>query len=160
VTQRAESERSVSSPASSQRSCSRRPEASGASARHPPWPAKWIQSAPGASSTQQFIHPTIEPYLLQSFVLATARLHELQNDDGAEEDYRYAITLSPLEPKANTGFALFLARQGRAAEARAAIAKTLPLWPPDERELRRQEFERTLAEAMKSTPPAPAQHQP
>jgi Flp pilus assembly protein TadD len=65
----------------------------------------------------QLHHPTIEPYLLQSFVLATA-LHELQHDDGAEEDYRYAITLSPLDPKAHMGFALFLARQGKVAEAR------------------------------------------
>ena len=58
------------------------------------------------------------------------------------------------------GFALFLAHKGKVAEARAAMDETLPLWSPDVREARRQEFERTLAAAMKSTPLAPVQHQP
>ncbi len=109
--------------------------------------------------TQDLVYPTIAPYLLQSFVVATARLRELQRDtEGADEAYRDAIAISPLEPKARMGFALFLARQGKIAEARKAMDETLPLWPPNLREERHQEFERTLAAATKSTPDAQLQH--
>ena len=53
---------------------------------------------------QDLVFPKIQPYLLQSFVLATARLHELQHDtEGADEAYRDAIALGPLEPKAHMG---------------------------------------------------------
>jgi tetratricopeptide (TPR) repeat protein len=106
--------------------------------------------------------PTIpQPRLLQSFVLATARLRELEHDsEGAAEAYHDAIGMGPLEPMAHMGFALFLARQGKITEARAMMDETLPLWPPDLREKSRQEFERTLAAAMEPTSPAAEQHQP
>ena len=68
--------------------------------------------------------------------------------------------MDPLEPIAHTGFALFLARQGKVTEARAAMDEALPLWPPDAREKCRQEFERTLAAAINSTPTAAGQRQP
>ncbi len=110
---------------------------------------------------EEAVDPTTRPRILQAFVANTARLREFEHDtQGAAEAYRDAIAMDPLEPTAHMGFALFLARQGKVTEARAALDETLPLWPPDAREKCRQEFERTLAAALKSTPPAPEQHQP
>jgi Tfp pilus assembly protein PilF len=94
--------------------------------------------------------------LLQSFILVTARLRELEHDAvGADDAYHDAITMGPLNPQAHMAFALFLARQGKATQARAAMDETLPLLSPDMREERRQYFERALAEAMQPAQPAP-----
>jgi Tfp pilus assembly protein PilF len=91
------------------------------------------------------------------FILATGRLRELEHDlAGAATAYHDALTMDPLDPMAHNAFALFLARQGKAAEARAAMDETLPLYPSDVREQRRQEFEQTLTTALLSVqPPAP-----
>jgi len=100
----------------------------------------------------------IIPYVWQSFVMNKGRLRELEHDPvEAAKDYQEAITMDPLDPKLRMALALFLARQGNVAEARAAMDETLPLWPPDMRAIRQREFERTLAAATQS---APAQHQP
>jgi len=110
---------------------------------------------------QTAMSPATEPRVWEGFVLATARLRELENNVAeATEDYQDAMKMDPLDPKAPTAYASFLARQGNLAEARAVMDKALPLWSPDVREEHRQEFERTLAAAMKSMQAAPAQYQP
>ena len=107
------------------------------------------------------ITPMMQASLLQGFVLATGRLRELEHDAvGAADAYHDAMAMDPLDPKAHMTFALFLARQGKATEARAAMDETLPLWSPDVREERRQYFERVLAAATKSAQSLPAPHQP
>ena len=105
--------------------------------------------------------PMEEAGLLQGFVLATGRLRELEQDVvGAADAYRDAIAMDPFDTRAHMALALFLAREGKATEARAAMGATLPLLSPDVREERRQYFERTLAAALKSAQPTPAPHQP
>jgi len=99
--------------------------------------------------------------LLQSFILVTARLRELEHDTvGADDAYHDAISMGPLDPQSQTAFALFLARQGKAAQARAAMDETLQLWPPDVRARREREFEQTQAAAAKPALPQPTPHQP
>jgi len=107
---------------------------------------------------QNTLPPGGNPRNWQSFILATGRLHELEgNAVEAEDDYRNAIAIDPLDPLAHMTYALFLARQGKAVEARATMDETLPLWPPDEREGKRREFERTLAKSAVSVAPSPVQ---
>ena len=101
-----------------------------------------------------------EPYVWHAFILARGRLGELEHDLAeAADDYHDAIKMEPLDPKSHMAFALFLARQGNATEARAAMNETLSLLSPDVREERRQFFERTLAAATKPAQLAPV-HQP
>ena len=100
--------------------------------------------------------PTLrnQPRQLQGFILATGQLRELQgNPAGAEEAYRDAITMEPLDPGAQMTLALICA-PGRVAEAVEAEQRALSLFAPDERNRRRQEFEHTLAEAKKARPSA------
>ncbi len=73
--------------------------------------------------------PLIRPCDLAScklFALATAMLHELQHDDGAEEDYRYATTHETHSSQQRTWVLRYFWRaKGRAAEARVAMDETL-----------------------------------
>jgi len=109
------------------------------------------------SKAEKAITPITPARHLQAFVLATGVMHEMEHDtDGAAEAYHDAIAMDPLDPTARISFALFLARQGKVTEARAAMDETLPLFPPDTREARREEFEQTLTAAMSAqTPLAP-----
>lgn len=101
-------------------------------------------------------HLQSQPRQLQGFVLATGQLRELKRDlAGAEEAYRDAITLEPFDPEAQMTLALLLAREKRESEARAACAQALALFVPEERERRRQVFERTLAAASQAGPDSP-----
>jgi len=107
------------------------------------------------------IAPTTDTTIWQSFILNTARMRELEHDDvEAAEDYRNAIAMDPLDPKAHMGFALFLARQGKVTQARAAMDETLPLWSSDVREQHRERFERTLSASIKSAQHSQMQRQP
>jgi len=82
---------------------------------------------------------------LQSFILATGQLRELQNNPtGAEDAYRDAIKVEPTDPLAHMNLALLLARQGQTPEAREAFAEAEALFAPEERGQRREEFERTV----------------
>jgi tetratricopeptide (TPR) repeat protein len=93
--------------------------------------------------------------LTQSFVLASGELYEMQGDaKGAEEAYRDAIVLEPMDPDARLNLALLLARQRRTPEALQVFAQTLPLLAPDERPAAQRFFEQTLAHAA-TAPPAP-----
>lgn len=84
--------------------------------------------------------------LFQGFVLATGQVRELRGDaKGAEQAYRDAIALAPLDPLAHMNLAILLAQEGKITQARQAIAATLPLFAPDQRDARRIEFERALA---------------
>jgi Tfp pilus assembly protein PilF len=101
-----------------------------------------------------------EPFIWKAFILARGRLRESEHDLAkAADDYRDAIKMDPLDPKSHMAFALFLARQGNATEARVALNEALPLLSPDRREVSRQFFELTLASATKPAQPAPI-HQP
>jgi tetratricopeptide (TPR) repeat protein len=92
--------------------------------------------------------------LTQSYVLASGELHEMQGDTkSAEEAYRDAITLEPMDPDARMNLALLLARQQRTPEAQQAFAQALPLFAPDERPAAQRYFEQTLAHAA-ATPSA------
>jgi hypothetical protein len=99
-----------------------------------------------------------EPFVWKAFILARGRLRESEHDFvNAAGDYQDAIKLDPLDPKAHMAFALFLARQGNAAEARMALNESLPLLSPDMREVSRQFFELTLAAGTKPAQLAPVQ---
>jgi tetratricopeptide (TPR) repeat protein len=92
--------------------------------------------------------------LTQAFILATGEVRELQDDArGAEEAYRDAVTLEPMDPDARLNLALLLARQRRAPEARLAFAQALALLAPDELTAAQRFFEQTLAHA-EAAPPA------
>jgi len=95
-------------------------------------------------------------YVLRSFLLARGKLRELEhNFEQAASDYRDAIAMEPLDPKAHMAFALFLAHQGKVEEARTAGSEALALWPADVRDGHRRELERALdiAESSKRPPP-------
>ena len=99
-----------------------------------------------------------EPFIWKSFILARGRLRESEHDlASAADDYQDAIKMDPLDPKSHMAIALFLARQGNAAEGRAALNEALPLLPPDMREVSRQFFELTLAGAINPAQQAPYQ---
>lgn len=92
--------------------------------------------------------------LTQAFVLATGQLHEMQGDaKSAEEAYRDAVILEPMDPDARVNLALLLARQKRGPQARQAFAQALPLLAPDERAAAQRYFEQTLAHAEIAAPP-------
>lgn len=94
----------------------------------------------------------VDTALFQGYVLATGQLRELRGDaKGAEEAYRDAIRLAPLDPQAHMNLALLLAHTGRAAQARQAFAITLPLFAPDRRDERRNAFERAMAAGRDAT---------
>ncbi|MDR3385469.1 MAG: tetratricopeptide repeat protein [Rudaea sp.] len=86
-----------------------------------------------------------QPRLTQGFILATGELRELKHDaQGAEEAYRDAISMEPLDPQAQMNLALLLARQGRTLEARRQLELALSLLAPDQRDARRRVFEQIL----------------
>jgi len=65
------------------------------------------------------------------YILALGYLREKTGDSaGAEEAYRDAASLVPIDPDSSMYLALLLARQGRTAEAQDALAKTLSLSAP------------------------------
>lgn len=83
---------------------------------------------------------------LPRYILTQGRLRELQgNLIEAESAYRDAIQADPLDPEEHMALALVLARQGKTGAAHAAMETTLPMFAPDQRERRRQLFERVLA---------------
>ena len=90
-----------------------------------------------------------QPQLQQGFIVATGQLRELQHDPkGAEEAYRDAITMDPLNSQAQMNLALFFARQGRSSEARKQAELALSLVAPDEREEEHKLFEQTLTHSL------------
>jgi len=98
-----------------------------------------------------------QPRLTQAFTLASGRLLELQgNPEGAEDAYRRAIALEPLDPHARMTLALLLARQGNRLEAESQAQQALALFPPDDRATQQQHFEQTLAASRAANSP-PAQ---
>jgi len=85
------------------------------------------------------------PAMVVLYIQATGKLREMQGDlQGAEEAYRDAIAMKPMDPKARTNLALLLAREGKEEEARREITYSLQLLPPDLREPARSAFDRTL----------------
>jgi len=84
---------------------------------------------------------------LQRFILVSGMLQEARHDDaGAEAAFRDAIAVDPLMPDPPMALAKFLARQGRAAEARNVADQALRLYAPDVRDRQRREIE-TVASA-------------
>jgi len=91
--------------------------------------------------------------LTQSYVLASGELHEMQGDaKSAEEAYRDAIALEPMDPNARMNLALLLAHQRRTPEAQLAFTRALPMFAPGERPAAQRYFERTLAHAAAAPP--------
>jgi hypothetical protein len=90
--------------------------------------------------------------LFRAYVLASGRLREAQGDSaGAENAYRELMRLNAVDPLPRLALAQLLAKEGKIAEARAAEDDALQLFPPDEREPRRQAFEQTLSTQADST---------
>jgi tetratricopeptide (TPR) repeat protein len=86
--------------------------------------------------------------ILRGYVFANGMLLELQGDpSGAEEAYRDAIKLDPLDPVPQITLATLLAKHARFAEARPLANAALALFAPDERVRRQREFETALATA-------------
>lgn len=86
--------------------------------------------------------------LLHAYVLTSGELLELQHDlPGAEEAYRAAITLDPIDPVARISLALLLTRAGKIEEAKRQAGIALPLFAPDEQERRQREFEYAVSRA-------------
>jgi hypothetical protein len=89
--------------------------------------------------------PTILAYnqrFAQRYIQVNGMLFEANGDtSNAEGAYRDAVAADPLVPEPQMAFAMFLARQGRIAEARVAAARALQLYAPDMRERRGHEFE-------------------
>ena len=86
--------------------------------------------------------------ILRNYVFANGMLLELQGDaSGAEEAYRDAITLDPLDPVPQITLATLLAKHARLAEARPLAKAALALFAPDERARREREFEAVIATA-------------
>jgi len=83
--------------------------------------------------------------LVLGYIITTGQLREMKHDSrGAEEAYRDAITMGPLDPKAQMSLALLLARQGRMLEARKQAELALSLFAPDERDEEHRQFEYVL----------------
>ena len=87
-----------------------------------------------------------QKHLVQGVVLAGGQLEELKgNYSGAEEAYRGAIGIDPLNPNAQMNLAMLFAKEGRTMEARNQGEAALPLFAPDKRESRRRIFEEAMA---------------
>ena len=85
--------------------------------------------------------------LRQAYGIARAHLLEMRGDMlAAEQAYRDAEAADPREPMAQMQLALFLAHAGRADESHQAEESALLLFPPEQREQRRKEFEEAVAE--------------
>jgi hypothetical protein len=97
-------------------------------------------------------HVVSPPSLIFQFIVSTGNLRQLEHDDAAaEEAYRDAISLDPMNPDGYMCLALLLARQKRVDEGYPILNKALSLSAPDTFDKRRSEFERALAQG--STPP-------
>jgi len=89
------------------------------------------------------MQPPFNPRLLQAYVIASGQLDEMQGQaQDAMDAYQEAIRIEPLDPLARMDLALLLARQGQVEAARATMDAALELFAPDQRERRRQEFEK------------------
>ena len=92
------------------------------------------------------------------YLVASGNLHRLRGEwDAAEADYRSAIAAEPLDPNPYMNLAVLLARRGRTDDARRAADSAIALYPSDERQARRRQFERLLEptpETGVSRPPA------
>jgi tetratricopeptide (TPR) repeat protein len=89
------------------------------------------------------------PRLIEGYVLATAELSELQGDfENAEQAFKAAIDLDPLDPQAQMGLALFLAHRGRFDEARQLGDHALKLFSPNERVERQKILEHALPQSV------------
>jgi len=85
------------------------------------------------------------PRLLHEYVYINGKLLQLRGDlVGAEDAYRDAITLDPLDPLPHWNLALLLATQGQTDAARKAADAALALFTPDQREARSTQFEQAL----------------
>jgi tetratricopeptide (TPR) repeat protein len=89
------------------------------------------------------------------YLVATAGVHRLRHEwIPAEEAYRAAIAVDPLDPNPHMNLAILLAKRGRPDAARQAADAAIALYPPREREARRGEFETALAASARLTPDA------
>ena len=87
-----------------------------------------------------------QKHLVQGVVVAGGQLEELKgNFAGAEEAYRGAIGIDPLDPNAQMALAMLFAKEGRTTEARNQGEAALALFAPDERDSRRRIFEQAMA---------------
>jgi hypothetical protein len=99
-----------------------------------------------------------QPRLTQGFTLASGQLLELEGDAKAAEDaYRHAIALEPLDPRARMMLALLLARQGDQDAAREQAEVALGLFAPDDRVIQQRLFEGALEGAHPPKPPQTGQ---
>jgi tetratricopeptide (TPR) repeat protein len=84
--------------------------------------------------------------LVAGYFLISGNLSRLQHDNAeAENYYRGAIELNPLNPHGYMSLAMLLAEERKVAGAREAFDVALSLYAPAERDQRRREFERFLA---------------
>jgi len=84
---------------------------------------------------------TQSPRLLHTFIEVNALLLEAQNDlPRAEEAYRDAINVDPLEPVAQMRLAILLWHEGKREEAQRTAELAVLLFPPDVRDVRRHEL--------------------
>ena len=91
--------------------------------------------------------------LLRGYIFAVGQLLELQDDiPGAENAYREAVRMDPLNPVGQMTLAMLIAQKGNVPEARSIMDKALALSAPDEREERRQMFEAKLAQLPAAKP--------
>lgn len=83
-----------------------------------------------------------DPQFFRVYVFATGQLLELQGDlEGAENAYRAAMAMDPLEATAPNALALLLLKKGDIVNARAVMESTLALLAPDRRRAQRKDFE-------------------
>jgi len=93
-----------------------------------------------------------DPLFLQEYILVIGGLRELQGQPkAAEEAYRDAFAMAPLDPQPAKRLALLLLREGALEQARLYSNMALSLLAADERDAWRATFERALT--------APAPHQ-
>lgn len=96
--------------------------------------------------------PGFDAPMIASEDVAMGRLLEQRNDPlNAESAYRAAIKVAPQDGHSRMSLALLLARQNRSEEARRAADEALTLFPPEERDEQRSEFE----QALRSPTPQP-----
>ena len=94
--------------------------------------------------------------LVGGYFLISGNLSRLQHDNAeAENFYREAIELNPLNPHGYMSLAMLLAEEGRVAGAREAVDVALSLYAPDEKDQRRLEFERFLVARLKGPDGSP-----
>lgn len=102
------------------------------------------------------IRPNYNRRELQALTIATGQLHELEGEaQQAIDAYQDAIRIEPLDPMARMNLALLLARHGYPDAARQQMEAALPLFSPDQRQRRREEFERVFAASNPREPTAP-----